>query len=158
MNDVENTKGIFNIIFEFFNSDFFRILAGLSSIIALLVTIYISTNIRRIKKINFIKVRGPEQFNELSKRISKINDYYSDFYNSLDEIKLEIAKTGVLLDWFKKYSSKELRSEIKASKNLVSEMKNNNEEKVKEIVWDFYLILIKISSILETQFQDRKWA
>ena len=113
---------------------------------------------RKIKKAYVVKGRGPDEIENLSEFISKLNDNYSDYENYAEEIEILLSKIEVSIDWFNKYVTKDIKKNIKFVKISISDYKSESQTNdKKELVWKIYTNLVKIIAQLELMFKDNKW-
>jgi len=146
------------LTYLFITKDSFIFLGGLSSVLSLIISIVIYANIRNIKKETLIKIRGPEQFIELSEITSSINKYYQDFEDFQEDIDTELSKLEAILDWFKKFVKKNIKRNIKLIQVLINDFRDVNQNlQRKDNVWKIYTLLVKIDQQLGSLFKDKKW-
>lgn len=146
------------LVFNYISETNFSFLGSFASILGLFITLIIYYNISRIRKEYLIKGRGPAQFGELSAITSQLNKYYSEFGEHTYDIDTELSKLEVILDWFNKYVNKEIKKNIKLTKNYISEYRDENKSLVqKDNCWKIYTQLIKIIAQLESMFKDKNW-
>jgi len=134
------------------------VFSDIATIIGLLLTVYIFVTLRNIKNLYLFKARMPEQLEKLNKHISDINKYYSDFEGSYEIIEVELAKSEVLLEWFRnRIKGVSNKTDIKNLLTKISNIRSNNIKGQKNRVWEVYVNMSKLSEALESYRKDQKW-
>ena len=101
---------MFQSVFELLSSQSFTVLVNVSSVVSLLLTIWVLIGVRSIRRNYTFTARAPELAKELSKRTSKISDYRNDFDHNLLEIDQELVRVRVTLKSLEKKVNRSSKS------------------------------------------------
>lgn len=146
---------MFQMIFELLSSEAFTVLVNVSSVVSLLLTVWVLIGVRSIRRSYTFTARAPELAKELSKRTSKILDYRKDFDHNLLEIDQELVQVRVTLNSLEKKVNRPFRKSITEATRTISSYSSGNKDKDALIV--VYLALVKVVSELEELQKDRIW-
>ena len=146
---------MFQSVFELLSSQSFTVLVNVSSVVSLLLTIWVLIGVRSIRRNYTFTARAPELAKELSKRTSKISDYRNDFDHNLLEIDQELVRVRVTLKSLEKKVNRSSKSSITEAINKIGSY--NSGVKNKDGLFEVYLALVNVVGELEELQKDRIW-
>jgi len=127
---------------------------SVSSILGLLITIWILFNLNGIRKDFLFKARIPHLIQKLEKHSSLLSTYLQDFVGSKQMINLELGKCRANL---KSLRSKLPRSSRGSVKKLESQIQTNTPISSKEKTWAIYTELNSLIEAMKNLEQDKQW-
>ena len=130
---------------------------SVSSILGLLITIWILFNLNRIRKDFLFKARIPQLIQKLEKHSSLLSTYLQDFGGSRQMINLELGKCRANL---RSLRSKLPRNSKRSVKKLEKQIQKNTPTKAessKDTIWEIYTDLNSLIEDMKNLEQDKKW-
>ena len=146
---------MFQSVFELLSSESFTVLVNTSSLVSLLLTIWVLIGVKSIRRNYTFTARAPELAKELSKRTSKLSEYRNDFDHNLLEIDQELVRVHVILDSLEKKVNRSSRKSITEAMRTISGYSFGSKDR--DSLFVVYLSLVKVVGELEELQKDRIW-
>ena len=145
---------IIDLLMKFLRSEFFAILASISSIISLILTFYVFLDVRKIKNYYLFAARVPDLMVKLQESSSNMSDYIKRFDKYALEIEEEVDRSEVLLESLKNKLDGEAKKSIE---QLLKDIESYNKRKDKKAVRQIYRNISKVIIRIKEIQEDRKW-
>jgi hypothetical protein len=140
---------------QFFVQYFINEIAGLTSIIGFVLTIFVFFNVRNIRNYYKKRIRLPQLLEKILQNTKTISEYLNDFPGNSNFIAIELGKTESNLKTLQQHCNQYIKSECK---KVIKEIKGTTK---KEITEDkIRLIHVALHKIIEStnNFQeDLNW-
>ena len=91
----------------------FSDIGTIASIISLGVSVFVLIEVRKIKNVYKLRVRGPVIIKELVRYSANLSGYLDEFEDSLPQIADELGKARAKLKYLKKTLSSDTRTSVK---------------------------------------------
>lgn len=146
---------LLEILAKFLSSEFFTILASISSIISLILTFYVFLDVRKIKSYYLFAARVPNLIEKLQQNASNLSDYLDNFEQFSSKIEEELAEAEVIVESLSKRIDGDAK---KSTEKLIKHMQEyNSREKNRDSVWKIYLDIRRVVGRINEIQEDRKW-
>lgn len=131
------------------------IVADLLSIVSLIISLFVLWNVRNLRGVYRLRVRGPSLIRELSKSVSKITDYLNEYSDSISQIHAEFGRVTVKLRSLERKLNRGPRKAVKRTRVLIDrcEVNPQNEEQVRSAHFE----IMKLIEELKEHQKDLDW-
>ena len=130
---------------------------SVSSILGLLITVWILLNLHGIRKDFLFRARIPQLIRKLKEHSSRLNKHLQDFSGSGQMIDLELGKCRANL---RSLRSKLPRNSKRSVKKLEKQIQKNTptkSESSKDKIWEIYTDLNSLIEEMKNLEQDKQW-
>jgi hypothetical protein len=130
-------------------------IAGLASILGLILTIFVFFNVRNIQNYYKKRIRLPQLLSKIGLNTNNITEYLNDYSGNINSILVELGKTESNLKTLNKNCNQNIKSECnRVIKNIKrTTIKDVTEEKIRSIHVSLHKI---IESTINFQ-EDLNW-
>lgn len=125
-----------------------------SSLISLILTLYIFSSIKKVKDFYNRKITSPRLAKKIKKNISQISESLNNFEDSKNYIKVELGKLEANLKHLSNKLDKNVKLQIKNSLKKINLFK---KDFTYEVAWEIYGEASKILEEIDNFFEDIKW-
>jgi hypothetical protein len=119
---------IINSIIEFFNRTIFTAFSNLSSIVGLIISIFVLIRIKGIERNYIIRFRVPALISKIEEQASYLSDYLNDYPNFIIDIKAELARAKADLESLKGKVNRQTRKSIRLLLKQVKRYHESHEQ------------------------------
>jgi hypothetical protein len=116
-------------IIALLNKDFFNAIDNLSSLIGLLVSVFVLVKIKKIESNYNARIRLPALLAKINAHASNLIALMQDYAETVNEIKLELASTGADLESLHKKVDRSMKAEIKSTIRRIRRFDESQEKR-----------------------------
>lgn len=135
----------------------FTRLGSISSIIGLLLTIFILYKLRRIHRNFLFQARFPDLKRKITRHRSNLSKLLTTYDGSADQVEIELRKCQSNLCSLKRKVARSLRGDIKRLVKHIKNISRSSSHPSKEEIRKVYISLVFIEQELENFSEDIKW-
>jgi len=130
-------------------------IANVSSVLSLLLTVYVLYTVRKIKSYYVFKARVPELVHQIAEQASRLALFHNDYKNSRQQIALELGQVEVTLSSLRKKVDRQTKKRITSAVERIGEWNSYKEDKNR--LWAVYVDLQKVIQEVKNVQEDREW-
>ncbi len=148
-------SGLTDTIPKLLNREALAILGDVFSIASFIVSLFVLLNVRRIKNLYRLRVRGPALVKQLAKSTTSLSNYMNEYREFMPQISEELGRVAAKLKSLEAKLSGHPKASVKRVRGYVDqcEVKAENERDVRKT----YIEVLKVVEELKDHQKDLDW-
>ncbi len=148
-------KALTDAVVKLLSLETLSIAGSAFSIASFVISIFVLWNVRRLRSVYRLRVRGPSLIRELEKSKSKLTTYLNEYVDNIPQIAAELGRVSVKLRSLERKLGREPKRAARRVRLLIDrcEVNAQNEEGVRSL----HIEIIKAIEELKEHQKDLDW-